>query len=98
MEDATRNIKSAGGSDAMLGKVRAAVERKRKGVDRRADRVIRVRVQMTIEVTPEGADELNLEYGCGNSDAEIREFVRNYLINDAKDCPAGECWSAELTK
>lgn len=97
MSDAERNILAAGGSEAMVGKVRAAVARKLAKQDKPADRAIRVRVNLTVEVTPEGADALNLGYDCGSSDAEIREFVRGYILNDAQQSAAGEFWSVSLT-
>lgn len=94
MLDARRNLEAAGGSEALLRKLAAKVQRAEGRLSGAAiSKPVRVSVRMTIEVTPEQAEALALEYGIETDPASIRTFVNEYLHGDATGSPAGEFWT-----
>lgn len=57
---------------------------------------IRIAVAVTIELTTEQVETLASEYGFGESPAEVREWVKDYVRGLATGSPAAECWTATV--
>lgn len=94
LADARRNLEAAGGSEALMRKVATKVRRaegRLGGVN--IAKPLRVAVRMTIEITPEQAEELSREYGIETDPASIRTFVNEYMHGDATGSPAAESWT-----
>lgn len=56
---------------------------------------MKIAVKVTIEVTPEQAEDLALEYGLDDAE-DIREFAKSYIATQVRESAAGEFWTATV--
>jgi hypothetical protein len=56
---------------------------------------MRIAVKVTIEVTPEQAEDLALEYGLEDTE-DIRKFAKSYIATQAQESAAGAFWTATV--